>query len=141
MPPTAAATGSAARRRSSRVAQVAGDELALEFQAADEEEDSQQPVGSPGGSLADRLDGSNSNHQSALSLPEQPEPKLPALSMLGILPATADNSGGAASNPHDVHADLALLARAGMTVQSVSAELGLEGGDCGRGTTTVSDGQ
>lgn len=31
-------------------------------------------------------------------------------------------------DPDDVHADLALLARAGMTVQLVSAELGLEAG-------------
>ena len=39
-------------------------------------------------------------------------------------------------DPDDVHADLALLARAGMSVQPVSAELGLDAG-CGRGTTTV----
>ena len=44
MPPTAAAIGSAAR---ARVAQVTGDELALEFQPDDEEEDRQQPVGRP----------------------------------------------------------------------------------------------
>ena len=34
--------------RPPRVAQVAGDELALELQAGDEEEDGQQPVGGPG---------------------------------------------------------------------------------------------
>ena len=44
MPPMAAAIGSAARRG---VAQVTGDELALELQPHDEEEDRQQPVGRP----------------------------------------------------------------------------------------------
>ncbi len=39
-PPSAAAIGSG----QARVAKVAGDELALEFQAGDEEEDRQQPV-------------------------------------------------------------------------------------------------
>ena len=36
------------QRRPARVAQVAGDELALELQPGDEEEDRQQPVGGPG---------------------------------------------------------------------------------------------
>jgi hypothetical protein len=43
IPPTAAAIGSAAP---AGVSQVPGDELALEFQA-DDEEDGQQPVGRP----------------------------------------------------------------------------------------------
>ena len=44
MPPRAAAIGRAAR---ARVPQVTGDEFAFEFETDDEEEDRQQPVGSP----------------------------------------------------------------------------------------------
>jgi hypothetical protein len=36
------------QRGTARVAEVAGDELALELQPGDEEEDGQQPVGGPG---------------------------------------------------------------------------------------------
>ena len=43
----AADRGDDGDRRSARVAQVAGDELALELESGDEEEDRQQPVGRP----------------------------------------------------------------------------------------------
>ena len=45
----AADRGRHRQRRPARIAQVAGDELALELQPGDEEEDRQQPVGGPGG--------------------------------------------------------------------------------------------
>ena len=44
----AADRGGDGQRGTAGVAQVTGDELALEFEADDEEEDGQQPVGGPG---------------------------------------------------------------------------------------------